>query len=88
MSIFPWLFPDFAKNYNVLYFFRCDVELDPENESTCLAWVKFVDPAGTLLMATILRVCSTKKHQLRNVKSLVISLCTANAFIDRRSYDF
>lgn len=40
------------------YFFRCDVELDPENESTCLAWVKFVDPAGTLLMATILLIAA------------------------------
>jgi len=41
------------------YFFRCDVDLDPiENESTCLAWVKFVDPAGTLLMATILLIAA------------------------------
>jgi len=39
------------------YFFRCDVEAI-ENESTCLAWVKFVDPAGTLLMATILLIAA------------------------------
>jgi len=39
------------------YFFRCDVE-STENESTCLAWVKFVDPTGTLVMATILLIAA------------------------------
>jgi len=42
------------------YFFRCDQEemIDGEEESTCLAWVKYVDPIGTLLMATILLIAA------------------------------
>lgn len=39
------------------YFFRCDTQLE-EDESTCLAWVKYVDPIGTLLMATILLIAA------------------------------
>merc|ERR1712179_22427 len=32
--------------------------IDGEEESTCLAWVKYVDPIGTLLMATILLIAA------------------------------
>jgi len=47
------------------YFFRCETETQEiiinvavEEESTCLSWVKYVDPIGTLLMATILLIAA------------------------------